>query len=124
MKISRGRPLGSKNRRIPTAVRQMLEDDGYKIPQMVIELLNEDGMSPYEKSDVLLRLMEFMYPKLRAVEVNMGGEKTTLTLTEQERLQRIDQLHSLLTLTPANPVAPEANQVEAEIVDGPGSPTD
>jgi hypothetical protein len=66
-----GRRKGTPNLRT-TVLADLFEDLGVVVPREIIRLLPK--LSPQERADVLLRLMEYLYPKRKALEHHESGK--------------------------------------------------
>jgi hypothetical protein len=67
-----GRKKGTKNKDTET-VRSLIEEIGFNVPRRLIELL--PSLEPSKQADVLLKLMSFLYPSLKAVEQTVVRER-------------------------------------------------
>lgn len=79
-----GRRKGTPNRRT-LLLADILEKAGLDVPVRVSELL--PALSPKEQVDVLLKLMEYLYPKRKAIEVK--NEDLSPTITHQKIMDYI-----------------------------------
>jgi hypothetical protein len=67
-----GRKKGSLNRATRNLV-EFFEKIDFNLPEEVIKLLPE--LSPKERANLYLKLMEFIYPKRKAQEIELSGQE-------------------------------------------------
>lgn len=63
-----GRAKGTPNKKTQVLV-EILEAKDFNVPAKLIELVNGGLLLPKEQADVLLELMQYVYPKRKAVEM-------------------------------------------------------
>lgn len=61
-----GRKKGTPNRKT-MLLRDTFENLGFDVPGRLYSLLSE--LSPREQAEILLKLMEYLYPKRKAIEL-------------------------------------------------------
>src|SRR4051812_6583442 len=68
-KHSAGRKKGSKNKRT-LIFSQILEKMDVSLPKEIFKILREGDLSDEKRADVLLKLCEFVYPKITSVQID------------------------------------------------------
>jgi hypothetical protein len=101
LKKTGGRRAGTPNRR-SVMLHELLQSLDCDVPKRLVALLPE--LSPERQADVLLELMQYLYPKRKAIELTgAGGEAIAIEETRQIFLQVM-----------ANPETRKAAEVVAE----------
>ncbi len=91
-----GRQKGTPNKRT-AEIADVFENIGFNVPEQLVSLMPD--LSPEKKATVLLVLMNFLYPRRKAVEQKIEIEppesQRTLAeiLTEQAHYHRGDAAH-------------------------------
>lgn len=109
-----GRPQGSKNR---NAVRQTIGDllsDRFTIESLSKDL---DALEPRDRISALIRLIEFVAPRLKAVEASIesDNDKPSIDLGQLTKDQRAEwyALYDLAKIKP-NGQTDEVDQVKTQ----------
>jgi len=85
-----GRKLGTSNRKT-LFLKETLESLGHELPTRIIALLPQ--LSPDRQMDVYLELMQYIYPKRKAVAFELEQSSHSIDdFTSEEREAEIDRL--------------------------------
>jgi len=103
--MGRGRPRGSpkvggrkKGTNYAGYLRAKIEDMGIDFPMLFLETLKEVAI-PYEKCNLMLKFMEFMYPKPR-VEIEISVQ--TMEIEQLKEFMREGLVRLKSEGTPGN----------------------
>lgn len=66
-----GRKKGTPNRRTQE-LKDLFESINFNVPEEIRKILNE--LEPEKKADILIKLLEYIYPKRKAVDVTDHSE--------------------------------------------------
>jgi len=71
-KLSPGRKKGSKNAKT-LLLEEIWEAEALHVPKKIAALLEDKSIKPVEKLRACIELMDFLYPRRKAVDHTMGG---------------------------------------------------
>lgn len=74
-----GRRKGTVNKRTQNLM-EILEQLNTSLPQMALNLLPD--LKPEKQADVILKLMDFVYPKRKSMDLSLTNDRPYQTLAE------------------------------------------
>jgi hypothetical protein len=93
--LGSGRKIGVPNKRTQD-LQEVLDSCDLDVPRRLVELL--PSLTPEKQADLLMRLMDFLYPKRKAIEqsIALDAHRENLSILSDEEIR--SEINKLIEL--------------------------